>query len=97
MDCMDLYELERMSTIWLCRLRAVSKSQAEGPKKPRTRDRGAVRAFPAPEANAELQSNLEVCLISCFYQPSFFFFNNCCFGLLSYCKNMGSILVSSTN
>ena len=58
--------------VW-CRLRAASKSQAEGPKKTRTRDRAA-RAFPAPEANAELSSNLEVCLISCFYQPSSFLF-----------------------
>lgn len=40
------------------RLRAASKSHAEGPKKTRTRDRAA-RAFPAPEANAELPSNLE--------------------------------------
>ncbi|XP_042987792.1 probable serine/threonine-protein kinase At1g54610 isoform X1 [Carya illinoinensis] len=40
------------------RLRAASKVQAEGVKKTRTRDR-AVRAFPAPEANAELQSNLD--------------------------------------
>ncbi|KAG6701583.1 hypothetical protein I3842_08G172200 [Carya illinoinensis] len=40
------------------RLKAPSKVQAEGAKKTRTRGR-AVRAFPAPEANAELQSNLD--------------------------------------
>lgn len=41
------------------RLRAANKPQADGAKKTRTRDR-AVRAMPAPEANAELQSNLDV-------------------------------------
>lgn len=40
------------------RLRAASKAQAENPKKPRARDRG-VRAVPAPEANAELQVNID--------------------------------------
>jgi cyclin-dependent kinase 12/13 len=40
------------------RLRAAGKSNADGAKKSRTRDR-AVRAMPAPEANAELQSNLD--------------------------------------
>ncbi|KAE9445753.1 hypothetical protein C3L33_22354, partial [Rhododendron williamsianum] len=40
------------------RLRAANKPQADGAKKTRTRDR-AVRAMPAPEANAELQSNLD--------------------------------------
>ncbi|KAE8010101.1 hypothetical protein FH972_006494 [Carpinus fangiana] len=40
------------------RLRAASKAQADGVKKTRTRDR-AVRAHPAPEANAELQSNVD--------------------------------------
>ncbi len=59
-------------TVWLCRLRAASKAQADGVKKTRTRDR-SVRAHPAPEANAELQSNIDVCLIRCFYQPSLFF------------------------
>lgn len=62
----------RILTVWLCRLRAASKAQADGVKKTRTRDR-SVRAHPAPEANAELQSNIDVCLIRCFYQPSFFF------------------------
>lgn len=50
------------SFLWSCRLRAASKAQAENPKKPRARDRG-VRAVPAPEANAELQVNIDVCLI----------------------------------
>lgn len=40
------------------RQRAASKAQVDGPKKHRTRDR-AVKAFPAPEANAELQSNID--------------------------------------
>ncbi|XAR54596.1 Cyclin-dependent kinase [Bertholletia excelsa] len=40
------------------RIRAAGKSHAEGVKKTRMRDR-AVRAMPAPEANAELQANLD--------------------------------------
>jgi len=44
------------------RLRAAGKAQVDGPKKHRSRDRGA-KAFPAPEANAELQSNIDVSLI----------------------------------
>ncbi|KAJ7973421.1 Protein kinase superfamily protein [Quillaja saponaria] len=40
------------------RLRAAGKAQEDGSKKTRTRDR-AVRAVPAPEANAELQSNID--------------------------------------
>ncbi|PWA91602.1 hypothetical protein CTI12_AA088760 [Artemisia annua] len=40
------------------RLRAAGKSHADGVKKTRTRERSA-RAMPAPEANAELQSNLD--------------------------------------
>ncbi|KAK9292231.1 hypothetical protein L1049_020194 [Liquidambar formosana] len=39
------------------RLRAASKAQGDVVKKTRSRDR--VRAYPAPEANAELQSNLD--------------------------------------
>lgn len=42
------------------RLRAAGKAHANGGKKHRTRDR-AVKAIPAPEANAELQSNIDVC------------------------------------
>jgi hypothetical protein len=66
------YKMGIILTVWLCRLRAASKAQADGVKKTRTRDR-SVRAHPAPEANAELQSNIDVCLIRCFYQPSLFF------------------------
>jgi hypothetical protein len=66
------YKMVIILTVWLCRLRAASKAQADGVKKTRTRDR-SVRAHPAPEANAELQSNIDVCLIRCFYQPSLFF------------------------
>ncbi|KAF5952328.1 hypothetical protein HYC85_010272 [Camellia sinensis] len=40
------------------RLKAANKAQGDGTKKTRTRDR-AVRAIPAPEANAELQSNVD--------------------------------------
>ncbi|KAJ9549706.1 hypothetical protein OSB04_022249 [Centaurea solstitialis] len=40
------------------RLRAAGKSNADGVKKTRTRERPA-RAVPAPEANAELQTNLD--------------------------------------
>ncbi|KAL4570301.1 hypothetical protein LXL04_025953 [Taraxacum kok-saghyz] len=40
------------------RLRAAGKSNAEGVKKTRTRERHA-RAIPAPEANAEMQTNLD--------------------------------------
>ncbi|XP_047341336.1 probable serine/threonine-protein kinase At1g54610 isoform X2 [Impatiens glandulifera] len=40
------------------RLRAAKKGQVDGGKKARSRDR-AVRAMPAPEANAELQSNVD--------------------------------------
>ncbi|ESW19113.1 hypothetical protein PHAVU_006G097500 [Phaseolus vulgaris] len=40
------------------RLRAAGKAQVDGSKKHRTRDRG-IKAFPAPEANAELQSNID--------------------------------------
>lgn len=40
------------------RLRAAGKANVDGAKKSRPRDR-AVRAVPAPEANAELQANLD--------------------------------------
>ncbi|XP_050218102.1 probable serine/threonine-protein kinase At1g54610 [Mercurialis annua] len=40
------------------RLRAAGKANADGVKKSRARDR-AVRAFPAPDANAELQANID--------------------------------------
>jgi len=43
------------------RSRAAAKARADGGKKHRTRDR-AVKAAPAPEANAELQYNIDVCL-----------------------------------
>ena len=43
----------------MCRLRAANKAQGDAGRKPRQRDRP--RAMPAPEANAELQANLDVC------------------------------------
>lgn len=46
--------------ICLCRLRAAWKPNGDGTKKTRTCDR-VPRAVPAPEANAELQINLDVC------------------------------------
>lgn len=52
------------SNLHCCRLRAVGKASADGMKKARSRDRVA-RAIPAPEANAELQANLDVSQISC--------------------------------
>lgn len=42
------------------RLRAAGKANADGVKKSRPRDRG--RGIPVPEANAELQANIDVCL-----------------------------------
>ncbi|XP_068318219.1 probable serine/threonine-protein kinase At1g54610 [Pyrus communis] len=41
------------------RLRAAGRSQADGPKKTRTRERAPRSGMPAPEANAELQSNID--------------------------------------
>lgn len=43
-----------------CRLRATSKANPDGVRRSRQRDR-AMRGIPAPEANAELQANLDVC------------------------------------
>ena len=42
-----------------CRLRATSKANPDGVRRSRQRDR-AMRGIPAPEANAELQANLDV-------------------------------------
>lgn len=44
----------------LCRLRAANKAQGDGTKRVRHRERA--RAGPAPDANAELQANIDVCL-----------------------------------
>lgn len=50
-----------ISEINLCRLKtAGGKGNINGTKKTRTRDR-AMRAVPAPDANAELQVNIDVC------------------------------------
>jgi len=43
-----------------CRLRAAGKANVDGVKKSRPRER---RGIPVPEANAELQANIDVCLI----------------------------------
>lgn len=45
-----------------CRLRAAGKANADGVKRSRPRDR-AGRGIPVPEANAELQANIDVCFI----------------------------------
>lgn len=45
-----------------CRLRAAGKANADGVKKSRPRERVG-RGVPVPEANAELQANIDVCLI----------------------------------
>lgn len=45
-----------------CRLRAAGKANADGAKKSRARERVG-RGIPVPEANAELQANIDVCLI----------------------------------
>lgn len=44
------------------RLRAAGKANAGGAKKSRTRDRCA-KGIQVPEANAELQANIDVCQI----------------------------------
>lgn len=62
------YMLTQLELLYLIRQRGLSgKSQVvDGNKKTRTRER-AGRAFPAPEANAEIQSNLDVRFsFSCF-------------------------------
>ena len=59
------------SNLHCCRLRAVGKASADGVKKARSRDRVA-RAIPAPEANAELQANLDVSQICCILHEQFY-------------------------
>ena len=58
------YAYEWMSILLIyhpfCRQRAATKAQGDGARRNRTR---AVRAIPAPDANAELQSNVDVCLL----------------------------------
>lgn len=49
------------------RLRAAGKTQADGAKKTRTRERG-MRGVPAPEANAELQANIDVSFLTSIIQ-----------------------------
>ncbi|XP_022852436.1 probable serine/threonine-protein kinase At1g54610 [Olea europaea var. sylvestris] len=44
------------------RLRVAGKAGADGVRKTRQRDRA--RAIPAPGANAELQTNIDVCILS---------------------------------
>lgn len=47
-------------------MRAAGKANADGVRRSRPRDR-AVRGIPVPEANAELQANLDVCHMSFFF------------------------------
>lgn len=53
------------------RLRAASKTQGDAARKVRTRERHA-RAMPAPDANAELQTNIDVCLLICLCELVFY-------------------------
>ena len=55
------------------RSRAAGKASAEGARKTRQRDRIA-RAMPAPEANAELQGNIDVSQILFHYRIVSYFF-----------------------
>lgn len=44
----------------------IGKANAvDGARRVRARERS--RAIPAPEANAEIQTNLDVCLIHCYF------------------------------
>lgn len=53
---------------------AGSRPNGDGARKTRTRDRP--RAVPAPEANAELQANIDVCrVILVPYQLQFFIYS----------------------
>lgn len=52
-----------------CRLRAAGKANVDGVKKSRPRER-AGRGIPVPEANAELQANIDVCLIRLLFLSS---------------------------
>ncbi|KAJ6974475.1 serine/threonine-protein kinase [Populus alba x Populus x berolinensis] len=61
------------------RLRTASKAQGDAAKKPRTRERHA-RGMPASDANAELPSNIDVCLI--IYLHDLLFCS--CFGAFIY-------------
>lgn len=56
-----------------CRLRAAGRNNADGAKKARMRDRTA-RAIPAPEANAELQANIDVCCLKLIFLVMFLLF-----------------------
>ena len=56
-----------------CRLRAAGKANVDGVKKSRPRERVA-RGIPVPEANAELQANIDVCQIRHIVHSSKFFF-----------------------
>ena len=59
-DClMHVHMVLTWINIFNCRLRAAGRANGDGTKKTRTHDR-APRAVPAPEANAELQANLDV-------------------------------------
>lgn len=50
-------------------MRAAGRANADGVKKARARDRAA-KAVPAPEANAEIQANLDVCQTNCAFNCS---------------------------
>lgn len=58
-----MYQLWLQMEPFYGRLRAAGKSNADGVRKTRTRERSA-RAIPAPDANAELQTNVDVCQLT---------------------------------
>lgn len=60
---MKMHTIQYLISICLdYRLRAAGKANADGVKKSRPRERVG-RGIAVPEANAELQANIDVCLI----------------------------------
>lgn len=53
-------------------MRAAGRSNADGVKKSRPRERVG-RGIPVPDANAELQANIDVCLIMLLIHSSNYF------------------------
>ncbi|PNX57381.1 putative serine threonine-protein kinase, partial [Trifolium pratense] len=54
------------------RLRAAGRANADGVKKSRPRERVG-RGLPIPDANAELQANIDVCPIKLLIHSSYYF------------------------
>jgi len=64
-----MHKIQYLISSSSCRLRAAGKANADGVKKSRPRER-AGRGVPVPEANAELQANIDVCLIRLLFLSS---------------------------